>query len=737
MAQYYGNAGSGGSWILGTYTNNSGSKKKVDSVTLYLASTNGSCTDGSPMTGDGSSQTIAISIGGVSAGTATISNKTSTNGSYPSNSGCTAYTFYPTSTVEVADDSSVNVYWTNSSDCSTPGTNRTGFVLAVNGNNTSFSVSDPVTNIVITYSANGGKFSTGVTTTTDTVISGNNAVTTITPSRDWYNFASKWNTASDGSGTSYTSGQTANFTSAKTLYAMWSPYTHTVAYNANGGSGAPSSQTKTYGAPLTLRSTTPTRSGYTFLGWSKSSSATTATYSAGGQYGNDQNGGTVTLYAVWKVNEYRWTCYHYKQNVSGSGYTLADTTTGTANYGSTFTPSRKTYTGFTKPDTETITISTSGNTVRYYYTRNKYDVSLTKGTGIASVSGSGSYYYGATVQISCTLSTGYKWKNWTGDASYSNQTASFTMPANVVSLTANGQLKTYTITYNANGGSNPPSNQTKTHFTDLTLTSSKPTAKYYTITYNANGGSVSPATKKVNCTFNNWNTQADGGGTGYNPGDTYSTEASATLYAQWLNVAAGTLATPTYTNAVFVGWYTAISGGDEVTAETEITGNITLYARWRYKVIYKSNGGLDTLPTEYKDYGVSYQLTTAVPEAPSGKTFDKWNTKSDGSGTPYISGQSYTANSPLVLCAIWKTPTYTVTFNPKGGTWADGTTANKSYTVSHGGSVTPPADPSYPGRRFQGWLGSYTNVGSNRTITAMWDRSPIWIMTADGWQKFV
>lgn len=77
------------------------------------------------------------------------------------------------------------------------------------------------------------------------------------------------------------------------------PYaTYTVSFNANGGSGAPSSQTKTYGTTLTLSSTKPTRSGYTFLGWSTSSTATSATYSAGGSY--TANSG-ATLYAVWKL----------------------------------------------------------------------------------------------------------------------------------------------------------------------------------------------------------------------------------------------------------------------------------------------------------------------------------------------------------------------------------------------------------------------------------------------------
>ena len=73
--------------------------------------------------------------------------------------------------------------------------------------------------------------------------------------------------------------------------------TYTIYYNANGGSGAPSSQTKTYGVNLTLSSTKPTREGYTFLGWATSSTATSASYQPGGSY--TANDG-ATLYAVWK-----------------------------------------------------------------------------------------------------------------------------------------------------------------------------------------------------------------------------------------------------------------------------------------------------------------------------------------------------------------------------------------------------------------------------------------------------
>lgn len=72
---------------------------------------------------------------------------------------------------------------------------------------------------------------------------------------------------------------------------------HTVSYNANGGSGAPGNQTKWWGEVLTLSNTRPTRANHTFLGWATSANGAVA-YQPGGRYGADNDN---TLYAVWKL----------------------------------------------------------------------------------------------------------------------------------------------------------------------------------------------------------------------------------------------------------------------------------------------------------------------------------------------------------------------------------------------------------------------------------------------------
>ena len=103
-----------------------------------------------------------------------------------------------------------------------------------------------------------------------------------------------WQTAS---GTRYNPGDTITLTSDVKLYAHWSANTYTISYNANGGSGAPGNQTKYYGTTLTLSSTKPTWSGYTFIGWASSSDRkANVEYLAGASYTLEQS---ITLYAVW------------------------------------------------------------------------------------------------------------------------------------------------------------------------------------------------------------------------------------------------------------------------------------------------------------------------------------------------------------------------------------------------------------------------------------------------------
>ena len=146
----------------------------------------------------------------------------------------------------------------------------------------------------ISYNANGGSGAPSAQTkwygTTLTL-------SPTKPTRTGYSF-SKWNTAANGSGTSYNSGASYTANASATLYAQWTANTYAVTYNANGGTGAPANQTKTYGVDLTLSNTVPTRTNYNFLGWATTSTATTPTYSAGSKYTANA---PITLYAVWEL----------------------------------------------------------------------------------------------------------------------------------------------------------------------------------------------------------------------------------------------------------------------------------------------------------------------------------------------------------------------------------------------------------------------------------------------------
>ena len=91
--------------------------------------------------------------------------------------------------------------------------------------------------------------------------------------------------------------QMGNFT----LNAQWTPWKHTVHYNANGGdqNSVPTDQTKTFDQAMILSDKKPTRHGYNFVRWNTKADGTGTSYEVKSNYNHDQNGGTVTLYAIW------------------------------------------------------------------------------------------------------------------------------------------------------------------------------------------------------------------------------------------------------------------------------------------------------------------------------------------------------------------------------------------------------------------------------------------------------
>lgn len=145
----------------------------------------------------------------------------------------------------------------------------------------------------VNYNANGGSGAPLSQTKTygDTL-----KLSTTKPTRTGYIFQG-WATSSGG-GVAYASGANYTANSGITLYAVWKKITYSVKYDANGGTGAPAAQTKSYGDTLKLSTTKPTRNLYNFLGWGTSAASTTVAYAPGANYTKNE---AVTLYAIWEL----------------------------------------------------------------------------------------------------------------------------------------------------------------------------------------------------------------------------------------------------------------------------------------------------------------------------------------------------------------------------------------------------------------------------------------------------
>ena len=224
-------------------------------------------------------------------------------------------------------------------------------------------------------------------------------------------------------------------------------------------------QEKTYG---TILGTLPTdsREGYTFSGWYTDSIGGTQISSTTSVPSKD-----TTYYAHWTANtNTKYVVKHYKQKLDGTYPSEADDTdnlTGTTD--SSVAPTVKdvknnsNYIGFTAPSVQTVTIAADGSTlVTYKYTRNKYTFTLGSAAGV-STSGStasGSYYYGSTITLKATASSGYTWSKWTSSntslvGNQTNASTTITMPAGNITMTPNVMAnaltfndQSKTVTYN-------------------------------------------------------------------------------------------------------------------------------------------------------------------------------------------------------------------------------------------------------------------------------------------------
>lgn len=352
-----------------------------------------------------------------------------------------------------------------------------------------------------------------------------------TSSRTYYNFLG-WSTSSTatnapyGASSSITRTCTVGRETLVTLYAVWQHKTAVMSYSANGGSGAPASQTVNQYEWFALRTGVPTRTGYNFLGWASSSTATTAQYQPGD---SARITGNMTLYAVWQTATYT---VSYNKGANGTGTNTSATKTHGVNLtllGVTFTRTGYTQTGWSSTDGGTKTYDLNGTysanaaiTLFPYWTADTYTISYDKGLYGSGTNTTDTKTYNVALTLKGALFTraNYEQTGWStaddgallydlGESYTSN--AAITLYPFWTFVTP-----TYTISYNANGGSGAPASQTKIQDENITISSTVPTL-----------GS---------CAFLGWATSkanAKNKIVTYGAGDTYSTNAAITLYAVW------------------------------------------------------------------------------------------------------------------------------------------------------------------------------------------------------------
>ena len=212
-------------------------------------------------------------------------------------------------------------------------------------------------------------------------------------------------------------GSDAYTVSASTSYSVPKLTSYTISYNANGGSGAPSSQTKYYGKTLTLSSTKPTRTNYTFLGWGTSSSATTATYSAGGSYTANAS---ATLYAVWTQSSTVQTIMARYQNTDGSWGSYEQVYSAALSSGATCSWSQAETNEF---EAASISYTVSGTATKYVdVNRKQYTVSFDANGGKWNPP-TITYYYGGNLYLTKRPTrSGYEFIGWSLSSSATETT---------------------------------------------------------------------------------------------------------------------------------------------------------------------------------------------------------------------------------------------------------------------------------------------------------------------------
>ncbi len=597
------------------------------------------------------------------------------------------------------------------------------------------------------------------------------ALSSSVPERTGFSFAG-WSTAPDGMGITYAAGATLIMDAADlTLYAQWiTGPTYTIVYEDNVDGeliGVPTASIgHAAGSVVTLSSSVPERTGFSFAGWSITSDGMGVTYAAGSTL--TMGSADVTLYAQWTTGPTY--AIVYDDNVDGELIGVPTASTGyVAGTVVALSSSVPEWTGFsfagwnTAPDGMGVTYAagatlimdaadvtlyaqwTTGATYTIVYEDN------VDGERIAVPTASTGYVAGTAVSLSSSVPerTGYAFAGWNTAPDGTGGTyapgASLVIGTVDVILYAQWALE-LSVTYDANLPANATLSSGSAPIDDTGYVVGD------TITVAGDNGMT-----VTDYRFTGWNGQADGQGTAYS--DSFTITGDTTFYAQWAAVYTVTYhhndsdggTVPTDSNTYIAGesvtvlahdgslyrddhhfdcWNTTAEGdGDHHHAHGSATldmpdSHVTLYARWlrKHSIAYTDPSGESAnLPGDgsFLEDDTSFTLDPAVPVR-DGYVFNGWYTDAGFDGTRYMPGDVYTISgtTDVTFHANWvaarvlaATPAavgarYTVRFDDNDG---DDTTQVPNQTVGAGYTAVPPASlPVRPGYDFRGWFSDET-----------------------------
>ena len=537
-----------------------------------------------------------------------------------------------------------------------------------------------------------------------------------TPAKEGYTFDGWW-TGAGGTGTEVTNATPVTTATDHTLHAKWTANTYTVTFNAEGGSVTPATQSKLFGSTYGKSSDgtsdalpTSTKAGHTFGGWWTGAGGTGTLVTDTTQVTTASN---HTLYAKWTSN-----AYTVAFNADGGSVTP---TTQDKLFGSTYGKAAD------GTDAALPTPTKVGHTFGGWWT----------GAG-----GTGTEVTNAMQVTTASNHTLYaKWTANTYTVTFNADGGSVT-PVSQDKLfgstygkeadgTTNEALPTPTKAGHTFGGWWTGAGGTGTSVTDATQVTTasnhtlyaKWTANVYTVTFDADGGSVSPASQSKLFGF------------------TYGKEADGTTNAA--------LPAPTKAGHTFGGWWTGAGGtGTEVTNAMQVTtaSNHTLYAKWtatKYNVTYSGNGSTGgTAPADNVQYSYNDEVTVQSQGSlvKNGHRFIGWNTAANGSGTSRTAGSKFNITDSQMLYAQWAANIYAVTFDADGGSVSP-SHQNKlfesNYGQAPGGAIESLPMPAKPGYAFGGWWTGKSGTGteinntsavttaSDHTLYAKWAKIPV------------